>query len=380
MIGQNGTLVILVRDFLAASELNPGVYFGFKVGNNCIRFNQLRDDLIFPVKRDESELPIEVFVMQRRPRLKNSIIGRRRDLLDHCKVHYTKQPVVKSDERCVEWKLVELKLTSAHMTFLVDIEFYPAVPQLPSKHNRMRTRSEPKEEISAPEPKRDLSQPEAKAQLQRHRSQPEARVQPPKEQADGRANDKTTGTDKKPGSRRKRDKIKALIVGGPKDKASSRPSSKSADANVIYYDLSTPKVGTASDGYKHGESQPAALPIPLSSSETLVLSEKKPEIIEDEVLSLDISPKDFFSDVGNRVKHDQGMNFTSMFSSQNTSLTGYLGKGKWCEPQAVDNLLYLQPGVKPLPGPPLPPKCPQGMLWEEYYLLNHELYSKTVLR
>ncbi|QLL32764.1 hypothetical protein HG536_0D02860 [Torulaspora globosa] len=368
MAGPYGTLVILIRDFRANAELNPGLYFGLVVGNTCIRFNQIRDVLEFPIEGNESDFPIDLFLIQRRPRSKSSVTGRRRDLVDRCIVYYRKLPAMKSDGLCFEWKSVELKLAKASMTFLVDIELYPAAPELPPRDNGMGSGCI-SEQVNI-DSKRKVNEVE--------RSATSSFL---KEVTDATTSNKVSRASKKTGSR-KRDKIKALIPGTSKGRASNPASLKNTDANVIYYDLSTQNAGSCCSDYRHGESQPISFRMVLGDARLYELTDKKAETAEDEALPLELSPMEFFSDIGNRIKHDQGMNFSHVFSSHNRLVTSYLGRGKWGEPLLSDSLLnwYLQPSVKPLTGPPLPPKCPRGMLWEEYYLLNRGLYSKTVLR
>ncbi|QLQ79639.1 hypothetical protein HG537_0C02860 [Torulaspora globosa] len=355
MEGQYGTLVILIRDFRANVELNSGLYFGLLVGNKCIRFNQIGDELEFPIEGNESELAIELFVIQRRPRSKSSVIGRRRDLVDRCTVYCKKLSATKSDGLCFEWKSVELNLVKASMAFLVDIEFYPAVPELPPRDSRVRT-------------KRVNVDPKRKA---------ESSVTSSSLMEVAYAGSKASRASKKTGSG-KRNKIKALLAGTSKGHSSNPTSLKNVNADIIYYDLSTNAKNCDGD-YKHGESHQIRHHIALDDAKFYELTGSP---TDDETLPLEISPSEFFSDIGNRIKHDQGMDFSQLFSSHNRLVTSYLGRGKWGEPLLSDSLRtwYLQPTVKPLASPPLPPKCPQGMLWEEYYLLNRGLYTKNVLR
>lgn len=362
MARQYGVLVILIRDFRANAELNPALYFGLVVGNQCVRFNQIRDGLQFVVEGNESEFPIELFLMQRRPRLKNSVIGRRRDLVDRCTVYCKKLSATKSDGLSFEWKSVELKLTKASMTFLVDIELYPAVPELPPKGNEVES-----EQVDV-EPKRKLNQV---GNL--------ATTSSSKEETYAATNSKVSRASKTT-IFRKRDKIKATLAGTLKGHGSSTASLKNAD--VIYYDLSSQNGGSCNGDYEHGKPHLISHRILRNDVKLYELTGKKAATAEDDILPLDLAPREFFSDIGNRIKHDQGMNFTHVFSSHNRLVTSYLGSGKWGEPLLPDSLLnwYLQPSVKPLKSPPLPPKCPRGMLWEEYYLLHRGLYTKTVLR
>lgn len=372
MVEQHGTLVVLVRDFRTEVDLNLGQYFALKVGDNCIRFNQVQGELMFPIDVGESSLPIELILFQRRPQLKNSVEGRRRDLVDRCEVFYNRFPVSKSEDSYLEWRSIHLRLRKSKMTFVIDVEFYPAVPFLPSKDDET-TSSSCDSEQTVPE----LELEEDRAQGKKLPSVP------PKDQANGEDKNRSNGHEGKKLLKRKRDKFKALLIGSSRERVKERTSSSVVNSNTIYYDLqSSQKVDSGCASYRHGESSLAQPQTSLRTKEISNLFDKDLEAHGDEVLPLDVSPREFFNDVGNRVKHNQGMNFTNVFSSHNVRLTNYIGKGRWGEPVLSQSLLnwYLQPGVNPVPGPPLPPKCPRGMLWEEFYLLNHELYSQTVLR
>lgn len=353
MIAQNGTLVILFKDFRSAASLKPGVYFGMKAGLNCIRFNQVSGEFVFPIGGDGTDANLEMFVFERRPRLKNSRLGRRRDLIDRCTDCYYKRPISKSSENCIEWKSVELKLTKAQIVFVVDIEFYPNVPVLPLKDGSNAHSTIQEDEPNDIHPDQDIRKPSLR---------------------------KSDETPKVSVKLRKRDKIKYAISSFRKE---NRKDLK-VDADMVYYDLdSLSNPTSAPEMYQHGN---------LLSYEDLASAEAdefhdfmklvRSESAEDEVLPVDVSPYTFFNEAANRLKYSERLNFMNAFSSGNIKLTSYLGGGNWSKSllsRAVFDW-YLQPGINSLSGPPVPPKCPKGMLWEEYYLLNHELYTKDVLR
>lgn len=264
MIAQNGTLVILFKDFRSAASLKPGVYFGMKAGLNCIRFNQVSGEFVFPIGGDGTDANLEMFVFERRPRLKNSSLGRRRDLIDRCTECYYKRPISKSSENCIEWKSVELQLTKAQIVFVVDIEFYPNVPMLPLKEDSNMHRIIQEDEYNDTHPDQDTRRPS----LCKLDENPKLSVK-----------------------LRKRDKIKSAISSFRKD---NRKDLKS-DVGMVYYDLdSLSNPTSAPDIYQHGNLLSHEYLAPAEAEEShdfmkLVRSESA----EDEVLPIDVSPHTF---------------------------------------------------------------------------------------
>lgn len=363
----DGTLVVLIRDFQSNFILRPGVYFAIKVGLNCVRFNQIHGEITLDVGGQGTDPTLEMFVFERRPRLKNSTVGRRRDLLDRGRERYYKRPVSQSGEFRVEWKSIEVKLPRTRMTFIMDIEFYPRVPILPHKNvsnmdiSSQKDRQDQRVKSEERDGKQRTTLNDVKGQTvcenQRHRKET------PRE------------TDKV----RKRDRIKSALAGFKKEN-----KEQMNDGNTIYYDLSErPHPLGSRYTYQHGDSLSLQkLEVPSNVMENDIGELVRPEGSEQDTLPVDVTPQAFFNDASNRLKFSERLNFLNAFSSDNTRLTSYLGNGKWSTPLLSDAGLtwYLQPGVEALPNPALPPKCPKGMLWEEYYLLNQELYTRDVLR
>lgn len=366
MASQNGMLIILIRNFRSAVALNPGLYFAIKVGLNCIRFSQVSGELVFPIEKHEKDAFIELFVFQRRPRLQNMSMGRRRDLIDRCEERYYQRPAFRSSEVCIEWRSIELKLSQAKVSFLIDIEFYPKVPVVPTKDSY---------------PKLNDAQEEVE-----HES-----IQAVQKADQPIPNDLNTTT-KESGKLRKLDKIRSAITTFRKQRPLQTPGKQQgkqerehlmqADDNTVFYDLnSMPHNASPCDKYQHGDL------IKLAASHKIDKPKDFNELIRDESsgydsLPIDVSPRTFFNDAGNRLVHSERLNFMHPISSENVKLTSYLGGGKWDQPSLSRAALnwYLQPAVKSLPGPVLQPKCPKGMLWEEYYLTSRELYIKDVLK
>lgn len=341
--------MILVSNFKTFESTHPGVYFIIKVGEKCVRFSTLKKEVAFQIERKDAHVPIEMFMFQRRIRSSNSCIGRRRDLLDHVEESYFTRQFSTFNDSCVEWKSIELKFPNQPVSFTVDVEFYPRVPILPFKGDRCNITFSKSEETKPTTNLVTSARPHAKI--------------------------------------RKRDRmisgINQLSI-----RLNSNKSSAASSGDTIYYDIGTVRNGnTLLNDYEHGNGRtkpllPEDFSAPINSNEVYDMIKTNQHKVTNETLQLDISPHQFFMDFENRLEHNQGMNFVNMFATNNIRLTGYLGRGKWSTPMCSEPLMnwYLQSRVESLPPPPLPPKCPQDMLWEECYLIDKDLYISNVLR
>lgn len=350
MIKQDGILVILVNKFKTFASTHPGIYYIVKVGKECLRFNTLMGELAFQVEQKEGYLPIEIFMFQRRTRLSNSCIGRRRDLLDHVEESYFYRQPSKFNDSRVEWKSIEVNFPNQPVYFSIDVEFYPRVPILPLKDGKCNVRIEKSDKI---EPPNNFVNP----------SKPHAKI-------------------------RKRDRMISTINQLNIDALKGNKSRAASFEDTIYHDIKKVHNGdTLLNNYEHGDGSTKPffhedVSGPIKSTEVYHMIKMNQHKVTNEILQLDISPQQFFMDIENRLEHNQGMNFVNMFPTNNIRLTGYLGRGKWGTTMCSETMMnwYLQSGVDSLPPPPLPPKCPQRMLWEECYLIEKDLYISNVLR
>lgn len=363
---QQSTLVLLIKECRALKILHPGVYFVIKVGKKCIRFNNDNNELVFQLDEKGTLASLEMFMFQRR---KNSGLpaGRRRDLLDSTCAHLLKSACSKRTETCIEWKSYVVEFAAQSLSFVIDIEFYPYFPLLPLKNEQKS--SQARNMVAGKPPTGAKKQlPLQQASLQK--------IPEPTNKEDHR---KT----------RKRDRFRLrslhnLTKGLATVDANRTEDETKNNSNIIFYDLKNLKnsTGLPSD-YQHGSSPSQTdLVRPMDGKELYTFVKKnqhKPAT--DEKLILDISPQAYFNSPENRMKYNQRLNFVSMFSSNNIKLTGYLGSGKWDKLELSDTFInwYLKPEVRPLNSPQLPPKCPVGMLWEEYYLINKDIYIHDVL-
>ncbi|QLG74187.1 hypothetical protein HG535_0G00710 [Zygotorulaspora mrakii] len=362
---QEGTLVILLKDYKCPAIPPTNVYFVLKFGKRCVRFNGHSGEMVLELDYSDLESPLEVFMFQRRNGKGISTATRRRQLVDKTSSFIFEFPYTTKTETLTEWQSFEVEFFNYQILLLFDIEFYPRSPMLPAKEgnqeadgltfekkpNNMSTSSD---QNGPPQRKAQRNTPDSE-KFKQNRS-------------------------------KKRNHFRIPLISNLVRDSSTRRTKENSDYDgTIFYDLDVQSGVKASfNGYKHGSSiNSQSLLSPMSSGELykyIKVNQQKP--VKDDQLTMDVSPQDYFKYTGNRLAHDQNLNFVNMFSSDNVRLTGYLGAGRWDKKVISEVFInwYLRCDTKPINSPQLPPKCPLGMLWEEYYLINREGYIHDVLR
>ncbi|CDO92021.1 unnamed protein product [Kluyveromyces dobzhanskii CBS 2104] len=359
MIRQDGQLVILPSKLAIGSKLDAGSYFMLKLGQNAIRFNSTRGSLEFTVSASDWDNDLEFILFKRRPRSKNDLRGcRRRDVLDRYSININTTKPKELNQYYVGWKQVELNSSVKHVQFIVDIEFFPSSgPIIPLKSLHSSHKEDSVKEVTV----------KNKPELQKQKRLPIS-------------NEKKGDSNQNP---------EPNVKFFPRFRRHSRhlkkhsPEASNEDIsfdNVIEYD-GKENVVTAGN-YRHGfkiyeESV-------SDTSDVYSFIDKNKEKIRNydhDTLVINETPKDILKDELVRFRLGDKLMFMHSFPTANVKLTGYLGNGRWSIPEtsATRRQIYLlqQPS---LPPPRLPPKCPKGMMWEEYYLLNKGKYIDEVIR
>lgn len=353
MIRQDGKLIILPSKITVGKQLEVGTYFMLKLGQNAIRFNSIRGNLELNVRAADWDTNMEFIIFRRRPRLKNDLLGcRRRDVLDQDFININKLRPKALREYYVVWKSVELNSLAKDVQFIVDIEFFPSSgpiiplksPQSPSEKSSPVIKTKlPKQLPQSPEskpattPRDQESSPKFFPRLRRH-----SRHQ--------RRNDLNIDSDD--------------IVYD----------------NVIIYDGKEKAV--VAGNYTHGLKSYEAESSDTSGVYSFIEQNKeKIRNYDYDTLVIKETPKDLLNNEYAHLQLGDKLMFIHSFPSANVKLTGYLGNGRWSVPETNETRRQLYVLQQPtLPPPRVPPKCPKGMLWEEYYLLNKEKYIREVMR
>lgn len=357
MIIQDGTLVILIKDFFSKTGLHPGTYFLLKLGDHSLRFNRVKGELVYKINKEDCEKPLQMYMFRREGKPSDFTKGRRRKLIDQSSVKLFEQLESSRDETRIDWKGVRFCFTTVPIGFTMDIEFYPSGPVLPPKRNQFE---QPKEVPSSL----------------------------PVQHAERKPLPVVPKTEEKSSKKSKRAHFFPIHR-----HMSRKKSVKEKEDDIIYYrseDVVKYQQGEAEPkpcqepAYQHGDIGGEISTIPGKEPEDLYKFIKQNQYRPglNDVLPVHTTPREFFKSPENRLKYDQDVGFHNFFPSNNVRLTGYLGRGKWHQNQVSCAFLslYMMPTTNPLPAPPLPPKCPKNMLWEEYYLINKDQYIKDVLR
>lgn len=390
---QSGTLIFEIKNFNRHSGSENGYYFIVRSDNDCLRFSEEEKELILSLNKSENDdknvLSLQLYVFQRfPPKNKSDTIkyqGRRRRLIDYTELSLNDIPVSTFRESYIDWENVVIKFDKIGISCRFDVEYYPSTPIVPD-----RDRDNPyflvvKKQIKPP----TLQRRKATEQQQQLKSSTRSK------QIRMIQNTKS----------RKFNKFKQfseMISHVTKPKLTHRVENSGTDTDIwINLDEKTnqgeAEINMDILDYKHGSNSIVLFDLErddLTMDESVIYNavSKKEKYYEenerhnldtriekDEILSLENIPSIFFGNMGNKLNYNEQLDFTSIFTPMNVKVTGYIGNGKWENTELYESLMnwYLQRHIKSLDGPKLPPKyCPRNILWEEYYLMEKDVFQK----
>ncbi|SCW03514.1 LAFE_0G12156g1_1 [Lachancea fermentati] len=353
MIEQKGNLVLLIRSIRNEDKLRLNQYFVLMQGKRALRFDISDGELAMKVDQEDCKCPTEIYVFQRNG-IARGQNARRRQLVDSYTSNVLETKATTNQSTILEWKGIQFNFLALDVSIIVDIEFYLSKPIPPPKQKRLRERPLPPV----------LPKPQVTSNPYQNKSQEQAK----------KAKDNSEATTA--------DKSHSRVHFFPRHWRKSKKT-RPKEQNVIFYGendliLYQKNISSSSSespsSYEHGE-------ITLHDEESQS-SEQTPEVYKfikknqykpafDEILDLNVTPRDYFSRIEQSEPKRVTPNVLHRFPPGNVRITGYIGCGKWSKGKLSMEALnwYLRPSVNPLPSPPLPPKCPVHMLWEEFYLI-----------
>lgn len=368
MISQNGTLVILPNKLNIGKRLQAGSYFMLKFGNSCVRFDSVKGPLEMKVSSEHWNQQMGFVLFRRRPRLNGDPVGfRRRDIIEQTSLSIKVRKPERIAEYCVTWKNIELDLPVQDIQLIFDLEFYPSDgPIKPLKKNQPYQLQA--NELKERRPNIRQKSPEPV----KHQTEPMNKVKP----------SHTILNRFKKGIKNLRHIHSTDRTDYPADE------SEVVYDNVIEYNKEEPQQ-VVMGNYVHGMNMPEIVDDSATNVDTMDVYSfirRNKEISanrlsDDDTLVIGDTPRDLMKNKHARLSLGERVQFAQIFPSRNTRLTGYVGNGKWVIPEGNEfrRQYYMLHG-KALPAPQVPPKCPKGMLWEEYYLLDKDKYTNEVIR
>lgn len=360
MVHQDGYLVIIIRDHSKLCRLQPGTYFVIKLGNRVLRCDLSSNELVMNITKDEYDQRVNFIVFQRIKRKLNDPVGsRKRKLLDQVESDILNSNALIATNTRLEWRNKEIYFNTINIRLIVDFEFYSKFPIIPSKNMNLNVYSH-------------LNT--SKWNNLKKTSSNNLRYT--------KTFDNTFNLDTK---------VKKIYSHGDNENMNKHKKASVIDSETIIFDNNNTLIYKTDNlmkpcfrGYQHGYSDDQSREFEKAQyleSELykfIKLNQYKKDYSD--VLPIEMTPAIFFQNELNKFKFNQHIRF-NVFTAENIKLTGYIGHGEWIRPDLSDNLLHLYIiSDITFSGPPLPPKCPINMLWEEYYLINKNRYAKDVTR
>lgn len=347
MISQDGKLVLILKGHRGKDDFGVGTYFLVRQFKEVLRFDSTEGILEMNVMAEDWNKTLDIAMFKRRGRTKNDLRGtRRRDLIDITSISLTKLEPNEVMNNEVRWTNLEANLLVAGITIYLDIEFYAL--SAPLKPWRVKTQVN-----------------QQLASYGHHGKKITKEIQ-------------QTTRDLKDKSKIKRGLQGLLPIWNSKRGIRKVDLTGSDDViydHVIRFGEAKSKGGSRE--YIHA-TETVNLPSIDTNSVYEFIRKNKEMKYDDDTLPIENEPRNILKDATTRLVLGEKLSF-STFPSTNVRFTGYIGNGKWCKPQVgfFNRAAYIFSRPS-LPPPTLPPKCPKGMLWEEYYILEKDKYIRDI--
>ncbi|CAB4252296.1 similar to Torulaspora delbrueckii TDEL_0B04870 hypothetical protein [Maudiozyma barnettii] len=375
---KNGIVIFNINTFGKWCTPSNGYYFIVGIGKNFQRFDssikQVLLELEFQPFKDFNNTSIDIYLFKRNLRSikknkKNAYQGRTRSFIDNHTIRLRDVKASTIRETYVDWDNLNIVFPRSKLFFQISVEYYPSTPIVPIKADNALDLYWNKEHVSNKEHKDAVTKPLI--------------IQNCKEkQKDFIITYSHTGKFKKIGNL-----FKTLFKG------------QECDNNGIpqfyedtYLDIDNPNINMESQSVfstalnqntsNHSFCTEIDFPLDDKKYDDYQFNYEIPSITNEkdckqkgDILPLGTAVPIFLNYLSNRVLYNEHINWTTIFEPMNVKVTGYLGNGKWTNSELSESLLswYLQPHVKSLVLPRLPPKlCPRNILWEEYYLIDKQ--------